>query len=87
MDRQPDTMAEVPETLEDPGVSEGPSCQEGPDTTGPKLKSLGALKQLGKFSVVGVSNTVISYVVYAICVALGCHYVVANVLAKSQHFA
>ena len=80
MVQQPDIAAEAPETLENPGIQEGGDIQEGPDTTGPKLKSLGSLKQLGKFSVVGVSNTVISYVVYAICVFFGCQYVVANII-------
>lgn len=58
-----------------------PSSQTtGPNTTGPKLKSFGALKQLGKFSIVGVSNTIISYAVFALCVTLGCHYIIANIL-------
>lgn len=37
--------------------------------------------QVFKFGIVGVSNTVISYVVYAILVYFGMHYLLANVIA------
>lgn len=37
--------------------------------------------QFIKFGIVGISNTVISYVVYAILVYLGMHYLVANVVS------
>lgn len=37
--------------------------------------------QVFKFGIVGVSNTVISYVVYAVLVFFGMHYLVANVIA------
>ncbi len=37
--------------------------------------------QAFKFGIVGVSNTAISYAVYAILVSLGMHYLVANVIA------
>ena len=37
--------------------------------------------QIFKFGIVGASNTVISYVVYAILVYLGMHYLAANVIA------
>lgn len=36
------------------------------------------LIQFIKFGLVGVSNTVINYIVYVIFIALGAHYVVAN---------
>lgn len=34
--------------------------------------------QFVKFGIVGISNTVISYVIYAIMVFVGCHYLIAN---------
>ncbi|MGN0287711.1 MAG: GtrA family protein [Atopobiaceae bacterium] len=37
--------------------------------------------QVFKFGIVGVSNTIISYVVYAVLVFFGMHYLVANVIA------
>lgn len=37
--------------------------------------------QFIKFGLVGVSNTLISQVVYMVCVAFGMHYIVGNVLA------
>lgn len=40
-----------------------------------------ALVQFVKFGLVGVSNTVISYVSYAILVFAGCHYLVASVIS------
>ena len=39
-----------------------------------------ALWQFIKFGLVGVSNTLVNYIVYIIFVALGAHYVVANTL-------
>lgn len=39
------------------------------------------LEQLIKFGIVGVSNTIISYVVYALLVYLGMHYLLANVIS------
>ena len=33
-----------------------------------------------KFSVVGVSNTIVSYVTYAVCIYFGMHYLLANAL-------
>ena len=35
--------------------------------------------QFVKFGIVGVSNTVLSYVIYAVMVYIGCHYLVASV--------
>lgn len=37
--------------------------------------------QVFKFGIVGVSNTVISYIVYAVLVFFGMHYLIANVIA------
>lgn len=37
-----------------------------------------SLVQFFKFGIVGLSNTLIAYVVYAACVWLGCHYLLAN---------
>lgn len=37
-----------------------------------------SLLQFVKFGIVGLSNTLIAYAVYAACVWLGCHYLVAN---------
>lgn len=37
--------------------------------------------QFLKFSLVGVSNTIISYAIYAGCIFIGLHYVLANVIA------
>lgn len=37
-----------------------------------------SLLQFVKFGIVGLSNTLIAYAVYAACVWLGCHYMVAN---------
>lgn len=39
------------------------------------------LIQFIKFGIVGVSNTVISLIVYYICIFVGMHYTIANVLA------
>ncbi len=36
--------------------------------------------QFVKFGIVGCSNTIISYVVYVVCVYLGVHYIVANAI-------
>lgn len=38
------------------------------------------LRQFIKFGVVGVSNTLISYITYVVCLAAGMHYVVGSVL-------
>ena len=40
-----------------------------------------SVKQFIKFGLVGVSNTVISQVVYMVCVALGAHYIAASIIA------
>ena len=40
-----------------------------------------SVKQFMKFGLVGVSNTVISQVVYMVCVALGAHYIAAGIIA------
>lgn len=40
-----------------------------------------SVKQFIKFGLVGVSNTLISQIVYMICVSLGAHYLVASVLS------
>lgn len=42
--------------------------------------SRSAIVQFIKFGVVGLSNTVIGYVVYSLCVWLGMHYLWANVV-------
>lgn len=34
--------------------------------------------QIVKFGLVGVSNTLIAYVIYSICVYIGIHYLIAN---------
>ncbi|MCL2181935.1 MAG: GtrA family protein [Chitinispirillia bacterium] len=39
----------------------------------------GTIAQFFKFCVVGLSNTLISYAVYALLVYLGAHYIIANV--------
>ena len=36
--------------------------------------------QFVKFGIVGLSNTIIGYVVYAFCIWLGMHYLLANVV-------
>ncbi len=38
------------------------------------------MKQFLKFGLVGVSNTLVNYLVYVVFVALGAHYVIANTL-------
>lgn len=38
------------------------------------------LVQFVKFGIVGLSNTLIHYVTYLICIYLGCHYLVASVI-------
>ncbi len=38
-------------------------------------------QQFWKFGVVGISNTVISYVTYAVLVFFGCPYLIANLVA------
>ncbi len=35
--------------------------------------------QFVKFGIVGVTNTIISYVIYAVMVYLGCHYLIASI--------
>lgn len=37
--------------------------------------------QFIKFGIVGVSNTLISYVIYIVCVYIGIHYIWANTIA------
>lgn len=37
--------------------------------------------QFIKFGLVGVSNTLVSQVVYMVCIALGLHYIAANIIA------
>ena len=39
-----------------------------------------ALVQFIKFGIVGFSNTILSYTLYSICVLLGVHYQLANVI-------
>jgi putative flippase GtrA len=39
------------------------------------------ITQFIKFGIVGLSNTVISYIIYSIFVYLGLHYIVASVIA------
>lgn len=39
-----------------------------------------AFLQFVQFGIVGVSNTLIHYVFYLICIFLGCHYLVASVV-------
>lgn len=36
--------------------------------------------QFIKFGIVGISNTLIAYIVYSICVYIGIHYLIANAL-------
>ena len=36
--------------------------------------------QFFKFGIVGLSNTAVAYVVYAVCIYLGCKYLIANLL-------
>lgn len=36
--------------------------------------------QFVKFGIVGVSNTLIHYVTYLVCISLGCHYLVASII-------
>ncbi len=45
------------------------------------VEIISRFEQVIKFGFVGITNTVISYVVYVILVFFGCHYIVANVLA------
>lgn len=40
-----------------------------------------AIKQFLKFGIVGLSNTLISQIIYMIAVSLGAHYLVASVIA------
>lgn len=39
-----------------------------------------SLIQFAKFGVVGLTNTIIGYVVYSLCVWVGMHYLLANLL-------
>ncbi len=41
----------------------------------------GSLLQLIKFGIVGVSNTLVSQIIYMICTRLGAHYLPANIIA------
>ena len=40
-----------------------------------------SLIQFIKFGLVGVSNTLVSQAVYMVCIALGLHYIAANIIA------
>lgn len=37
------------------------------------------VKQFVQFGIVGVSNTIVSYITYALCVYIGLHYLIGNV--------
>lgn len=39
------------------------------------------LMQFVKFGLVGISNTVISWVTYALCIRVGCHWFIASVVS------
>ena len=39
------------------------------------------IAQFIKFGIVGLSNTLIAYLVYAVCIYIGLHYLLANVIA------
>lgn len=39
-----------------------------------------AFIQFVKFGIVGVSNTLIHYFTYLICIAIGCHYLIASII-------
>ena len=39
-----------------------------------------AFLQFIKFGIVGVSNTLIHYFTYLICICAGCHYLIASVI-------
>ena len=41
---------------------------------------LSSLFQFIKFGFVGVSNTLISYITYIICINIGVHYLIASIL-------
>ncbi len=43
-------------------------------------EKINSLWQFVKFGIVGVSNTLIAYVVYSVCVFWGVHYLVANAI-------
>lgn len=43
-------------------------------------KKWNTLIQFIKFGIVGLSNTLIHYVTYLICIYLGCHYIVASII-------
>lgn len=49
------------------------------DAHGAKWKIRALFRQFVKFGIVGVTNTIISYVIYAAMVYAGCHYLVASV--------
>lgn len=38
------------------------------------------ISQLIKFGIVGLSNTIIGYLVYSLCIWLGLHYLIANLI-------
>lgn len=57
------------------------SERSGNDQTRNQKMKKESLKQFIKFGLVGVTNTLISQVVYMICVALGAHYLVASITA------
>lgn len=44
------------------------------------MKRNKTLLQFVKFGIVGLSNTIIGYLVYSLCVWLGIHYLLANLL-------
>lgn len=44
-------------------------------------KKIESMLQFVKFGIVGVSNTVVHYVIYLICTLLGIHYIVSNFCA------
>lgn len=39
------------------------------------------MKQFVKFGIVGAFNTVFNYIIYAICINVGLHYIVANIIS------
>ena len=46
-----------------------------------RIKQAGGLLQFIKFGMVGLSNTIVSYVVYSFFVFIGVHYVIANCIS------
>lgn len=70
-----DSKDEVDEEL----TSEAPDAAPSEEPRGFKAKFKALFVQFIKFGIVGLTNTAISYGIYAGMLFIGCHYIVANI--------